>query len=618
MTAPKSLFNALRARINYRTVRDRLGVGRRAFVRWAMYPRDGVITPRIVRLCIVGLFITLTSALYGVTTATAHANFGPHDATYEITVNSVVTLDAGPLGTLQIPSPLPAGLGVTAVVSEIPESLTVLNPDDALQALSSDVQSYLQFFAAPEATVSLVTKLLIHDALVRAGWAAAAQIAIVGLFALAMGRSRRSLYSYRAARHTWLLTAAASVVIVSVTWTTVVRSEQHLETVGAQASSVFDNTPLEGARITGRLSGVIDTYGQQLVGVYEENQAFYDRADAALFEALTVRDTLMRTDALRASTVGNAPLTITPQTTQSPLMVDRIIDRDTATADDSEYVTMLVVTDLHCNVGMSPLITTAATHVGASIILNGGDTTMNGTDLERFCMDSFASAVPRGAVMVQSDGNHDSEITTAQAQEAGVITLHAEPVEIQGITFLGDTDPRATRIGQGSSLVAGETYAEAGARLADIACAADIDILLIHTPAVGVPVLNSGCAPVQISGHFHRRIGPQQTGQGIQYVNSSTAGAVKGKVTIGPLNGTAEMTVLRFDPQERRMVDLQIISVTPQATATVGPRVPFPQPMPVTADTESASEESVDRSGTPSGTADNDSDESSEQEEGAP
>lgn len=36
------------------------------------------------------------------------------------------------------------------------------------------------------------------------------------------------------------------------------------------------------------------------------------------------------------------------------------------------------------------------------------------------------------------------------------------------------------------------------------------------------------------------------------------------------------MSVVRFDPDERRFVDIQFISVTPDATAFVGPRIPMP------------------------------------------
>ena len=82
--------------------------------------------------------------------------------------------------------------------------------------------------------------------------------------------------------------------------------------------------------------------------------------------------------------------------------------------------------------------------------------------------------------------------------------------------------------------------------------------------------------PAQLSGHMHTRADPEQVGGGIRYVNGSTAGAIANASRIGPLKGTAEMTLLRFDPTERRIVDWQIVSVTPDGAAAVGPRQPWP------------------------------------------
>ena len=75
-----------------------------------------------------------------------------------------------------------------------------------------------------------------------------------------------------------------------------------------------------------------------------------------------------------------------------------------------------------------------------------------------------------------------------------------------------------------------------------------------------------------------------QVGRGMRYVSSTTAGATTGGATIGPLNGVASVTVLRFDPEDRRMLDLQVIDVAPDGSATVGPREPFGVPAPSAAD----------------------------------
>ena len=127
--------------------------------------------------------------------------------------------------------------------------------------------------------------------------------------------------------------------------------------------------------------------------------------------------------------------------------------------------------------------------------------------------------------------------------------------------------------------MSGENYEAAGTRLADVACQAkDVEIFMVHTPKVGAVPMASGCVPYQISGHMHRRIGPDFVGEGIRYVNSSSGGAVLNKVTIGPLNGTAEMTLLTYDRANKTMVSMQVISVTTKATAIVGAPLRFPQP----------------------------------------
>jgi len=59
-------------------------------------------------------------------------------------------------------------------------------------------------------------------------------------------------------------------------------------------------------------------------------------------------------------------------------------------------------------------------------------------------------------------------------------------------------------------------------------------------------------------------------GHGVRYVSASTAGAVDGQPTIGPLQGIAEMTVLRFDPKTHQPLDRLFIRVFPDGHAEVG------------------------------------------------
>ncbi|NLE71374.1 MAG: metallophosphoesterase, partial [Actinomycetales bacterium] len=126
------------------------------------------------------------------------------------------------------------------------------------------------------------------------------------------------------------------------------------------------------------------------------------------------------------------------------------------------------------------------------------------------------------------------------------------------------------------------SLADVADRLADVACRDDdgVDLLLVHDQMVGVPALVAGCVPAQVSGHYHRREGPVRSGLGTRYTSSSTAGARLGQPTVGPLSGTAELTVLRFDPESRRISDYRLVLVRPDATAVVTVPLRWPHQSP--------------------------------------
>ncbi|MDO8145374.1 metallophosphoesterase [Isoptericola sp. 178] len=507
--------------------------------------------PRWLRWTLVASAAVVACLVYGVTTASAELNLGPHEALYEVDTDGLVVTDLGPLGTLEIDSPLPLGLGADITVKEIPADLTAVDQASTLDRLVGDLDRYLQFYDSPEITIDAATRALVASAIRRS----VAALVVVGLagwgLSALLGRRRRKELSAVLAPRTWQLTAG--VVVVAVVGATVVSGDEAPVRSGRPASEVFAGTALEGARITGRLASVVDTYGGQLLELYDDNEAFYAAADDDLHQAW--RSWLIR-DAVRTN-LGDV----------------------SASGDD--VVTMLVVSDLHCNTGMSTLINSAATLAGADVVLNAGDTTMNGTAVEKACVDSFAAAVPDGVPMIVADGNHDSVLTSEQEAAHGQTVLDGSVVEVAGVRILGDRDALETRIGEGTSVARERTPAEQAEDLAETACEdGDVDLLLVHTPVVGTPALESGCVPFQVSGHTHRRAGPEQVGQGMRYVSASTAGAASGQATVGPLRGTAEMTLLRVDPEEGRVIDLQVITVDPDGQATVHDREPVPPVVP--------------------------------------
>ncbi|RXR25782.1 metallophosphoesterase [Oerskovia turbata] len=567
--------------------------------------------PRWVRWALSVVAVLVPCVVWGVTTATADLSLGPHEARYEVTTDSVVTVDLGPLGTLQIDSPLPAGLGASVTVKEIPADLTAVDQATTLAGLTNDLEGYLQFFSGPQESIGHAVRALILDALRRTGFAILAVGAVGALGYVVLGAARRDELTSILAPRTWEITA--SVAIVSLVAGSLSSSTQgrDLETT-TPTSAVFAGTPLEGARITGRLAGIVDTYGGMVVDFLRENDEFYDMADKNLVAAWDARDAIDEADAAAAAAAaasdgepgagpdgepgattapgpddgappadaGEGPTPPAQPGDASPAATTGPSPSKTPT-DDAELVTMLLISDLHCNIGMAPLIRTTIDRSSATLVLNAGDTTMNGTAVENFCVDAYMSALPKGTTMVVADGNHDSTETSARERSRGAKVLDGEILDIQGIRILGDSDAMAPGLIEGPTTRGGGAVAQA-ARLTDVACEADdgIDILLIHTPRVGNVPMESGCVPAQLSGHMHTRADPEQVGGGIRYVNGSTAGAIANASRIGPLKGTAEMTLLRFDPTERRIVDWQIISVTPDGAADVGPRQTWPLVVP--------------------------------------
>lgn len=539
----------------------------------------------------------LVALVVGVTTASVQGSFGPHEARYDVTVDSTVTIDVGPLGTLQVRSPLPLGLGVRATVREIPDTLTSVDPATTLAALSGDLQSYVQFFSAPQSTVHDVTLALVTDAALRAAVTALllAGVWYAGRWLLGPARRGELAGGLRAHRRAVVATVAGVVVCGTVLTSSVGPTPSRST---ATISPVFNGTPLQGARVTGRLGGVIDTYGGYVLSAVRENDAFYQAADQALVAAWDGRSAepvvwsqpapTASPSASAAGVLGGEGAALTGSSASSSASTSSSpSDHASGTSSPSpsptrrqaKLVTVVVVSDLHCNVGMASLMHSLITMSKASLLLDAGDTTLDGTPVEQYCDTTFARAVPSGVSLVTSPGNHDSDTTSKRYARSGATVLSGGVVAVDGIRILGDHDPNQTRVGAGTTSVAGETLSDVGARLADVACAdkAGVDLLLIHEPPVGEEALDRGCVPAQISGHYHVRTDPEVVGDGVRYISSTTAGAAVNQPTIGPLHGVAEMTVLRWDTETRRFVDYRVVAVHPDRTVTVGAALPWPE-----------------------------------------
>ena len=548
--------------------------------------------PRL-RTVLLGAAAVLVALVVGVTTASAQLSFGPHEARYDVTTDATVTVDLGPIGTLQIDSPLPVGLGARVTVEEIPVDVDALHDVDTLQALTGDLNSYLQFFTGPQATVEDAVRALVANALARAAITLVLLVAAWFVGRGLLGGARRRELGARLRPHAGQLVAGGvAVALVATLVTASERDRARSAVVASPATEVFDGTPLEGARVTGRLGGIVDTYGGLVVQAFRDNEEFYDQAGDALVAAWDgwedrrpaveaeqerERDARTRDDDGGGTAATSSP-TSSPAPAPTPSRDEEADEPDQDAAE--EPMTLLLVSDLHCNVGMAPLITSLTEMSGAEVVLDAGDTTMNGTSVEQYCASTFARAIPDGVDLITAPGNHDSAPTTAQYARAGAVVLDGGVLDVRGMRILGDKDPKANRLL--AQPTQDESYADVGTRLAEVACEDrdGVDLVLFHNPRVAPNLLADGCVPSLISGHMHTRTDPEQIGEGIRYISSSTAGAQENEPRIGPLKGTAEMTVLRWDPNTRRIIDWQLVEIGTDASATVHDPEPWPVPVP--------------------------------------
>lgn len=549
---------------------------------------------------VLGTLIAVVVALvFGVTTASARLSFGPHEAQYDVTTDQQLTLDLGPLGTVELDSPLPLGLGARVTVQEIPENIDALDDIDTLQQLSDDAASYLQFFTGPQATIENAARALVVDALWRTGFALLVIAALVIALRSLLGAPRRAELAGAGRRNRGtLLSVTATVLVVALALSVSTVRERRAQVLATPVSTVFADTPLDGARVTGRLGGIIDTYGGLLVDAYRENEDFYDQADDALLAAWddwSAKPAVEPSDEPTALD-GTAP----PSPAPSPSVSGSPDPSPSATEEPSEPITMLLISDLHCNVGMAPLITSMVELSGAQIVLDAGDTTMNGSSVEQYCVTTFARAIPSGVDLITAPGNHDSSETTAQYAKAGATVLDGSVIDVRGIRILGDHDPKATRLIVEQQQ--DESYSSVARRLQKVACEDPdgVDLVMFHNPRVP-SMLDDGCVPALLSGHLHSRTDPEQVGQGIRYISSSTAGAQENEPRIGPLKGTAEMTLLRFDPDTRSIMDWQLIEVGTDTSVTVHDRTAWPTIEPVQ-DEDSPADQADDPAATPTDT----------------
>lgn len=578
---------------------------------------------KITRTLVLLLLTGAVSLLVGLSTATASSPVGPHEAEWSTTLNSRLTLDLGPLGTISHASP--AGpFGVDVVIGEIPGefSSSQVDTDSLGQALSADGSSYLTLISRPELTVQAGLHSLVADGLRRAGLIESVILCLVAAGRLATrGRLRDTIRDGLSG--TWVspLIGVTAVVTVLGLLVPALRSD----TVPGTRLDVLAHTPLAQARLSGRVADVVQAYGDQIVGRLESNRAFYAQVDANLAAAwqasqevggvvdVTAASGAVDTAAVReqadavaartgaataspspspgaspgATTSPGAPTGPGASSSAAPGASPGATPQESATPAlptgaqaVAEYgrTTAVLTTDLHCNLDVIALAGRLDALSGAQLHLDDGDLTMTGSSPEQVCVDALTDAIPSGVARVATIGNHDSEATANQLRARGWTVTDGTVQSAAGLRILGDVDADRSPAG-GTYQRGSENSAQIGARLARTSCkaGADVDVVLIHQPYTFGPLVSEGCAPLLLAGHLHQEKGMSVTQGDNTVVAQLISGAGKGGTSIGPVTQDAYLHVLSFD-ENGALRGWRAVVIHSDASVTVGAWNGVPEP----------------------------------------
>ena len=586
---------------------------------------------KITRTLVLLLLTGAVSLLVGLSTATASSPVGPHEAEWSTTLNSRLTLDLGPLGTISHASP--AGpFGVDVVIGEIPGefSSSQVDTDSLGQALSADGSSYLALISRPELTIQAGLHALVADGLRRAGLIESVVLCLVAAGRLAArGRLRDAVRDGLSGTWASPLIGVTAVVTVLGLLVPALRSDA----VPGTRLDVLAHTPLAQARLSGRIADIVQAYGDQIVGRLESNQAFYAQAEdnlAAAWRAsqevggmvdVTAASGTVDTAAVReqaeaaaarnsaafpspaptpspsaapTSSPPGAPTSLTspdeptgPSSSSSPGASPGAPTSESTTPPPSTgaqavaehgRTTVVLTTDLHCNLDVIALAGRLDGLSGARLHLDDGDLTMTGSSPEQVCVDALTNAIPSGVERVATIGNHDSETTANQLRARGWTVTDGTVQTAAGLRILGDVDADRSPAG-GTYQRGSENSAQIGARLARTSCkaGADVDVVLIHQPYTFGPLVSEGCAPLLLAGHLHQEKGMSVTQGGNTVVAQLISGAGKGGTSIGPVTQDAYLHVLSFD-ENGALRGWRAVVVHPDASVTVGAWNGVPEP----------------------------------------
>lgn len=491
---------------------------------------------------LLGLAVTAGVALTAFSHSEREVSIGAHSSLVRPTFDSWATLDFGPLlPTVRVPVEGTAGVGVEIDLGDSQvTSLEQLAAQDAVIA------------SRPAGEIRKVTDTVQDMALVALAKGAGAGVLTVLLTVgvwRALGPARRRDVRRAVVARTRRPTRRGAVTGVVVT-----------ALVAGSVVAVL--LPVDDADVAGDRSWRPIT------------EVFPDLADAD-----PVLDTVQIAQGAAASG-GSALVEGALKTYRESIefygeLAETAAEAEVRTPEDGE-TTALVVTDRHDNIGMDAVARAIADRAEASMVLDLGDDTSVGGGWEEFSINSLAREM-RDLEVVAVAGNHDKGGNIlGWYEDAGFTVLDGEPVDVEGVRFIGGSDPRSSGLTAGYEGDESDNSAalrEQDAALTEAACEdGDVAVALVHSSASAKQLTASGCVDLVLSGHLHRQVGPEvvegENGRRtVRLTTASTGGAVYAFALGSKLRRAAQVTVVTF--RDGQPVGLQPVDLEPGGIVTV-------------------------------------------------
>lgn len=506
---------------------------------------------RVLALLVVFFTVALATAFSSFRVESRDMVIGAHSATVRPTFDGYATIDFGPLlPRLRLAIDQPGDLGIDITVRD-----TVLATGGFEELISRDALIASQ----PQGEIARVRgtlRAMAYDAALRgAGAGLLGALAVVGVWML-VGPTRRVHLGEVAARRVRerqvrpLLVAAGTALAVGAGAVAVMvpstRGSERLEESWVTLDELIPQIPLEGPLAQVEVQRGAATQGgvalvESAISTYNQSVEFYGAMHERVPE---VAEEFRRPEA--GDTVA------------------------------------LLIADRHDNIGMDPVLRSIADAAGVDLLVNAGDDTSSGGSWEAFSVNSLADSF-EGIPVVAVAGNHDSETVVEGYRDAGFTVLDGEPVDVEGIRFLGDHDPRSSGLTATTS-DGEETVEEVARRLADVACEdGGVSTVLVHSPATGLAAAESGCVDLVVNGHVHRQIGPttfiaEDGRPTTTYSNGTTGGAAFAFALGSALRREAQVTLLTF--RDGVPVGIQPLPIATDGTITVREYLELPLARP--------------------------------------